>query len=559
MKFWKTRTSKYFYLIAATVLVGVFLFILADSYKSRQVKRSILSYMDNLRDMVFMSTYDSLKKGNMKLFKSHLEEVGSFADVAEFSLLNPKGVIRYSSNPLQVKEVDDVVVGLEAPHQQPSGSSVTYYFPVETTSYCSRCHADWRVSSINSYYKLTLSRRALETLEANTLYYHGFTVGGGAVLIGFIYLLFTLYERRKHEEQMHLSASVFENAVEAIAITSFDGVVEKINPAFTQITGYAEEEVIGQYIHIVNAGDINRHAYQELRTQVQGQGYWSGELWNLRKNGEQFAVRLSVTAIRNAHGRITHYISVFYDISARKEAERLLVEMNRIKSEFISAAAHELRTPLSAIMGFAEIARDPQMFGGFSDQQIKEFLDEIYDRGEALSQIIDDLLDVGRIESGKPIDLNRETHSLAEILGKALEFHRIRDQKHQFILDLPQGDSDTRCLVDRYRINQVLENLLSNAVKYSKQGTAVRLGCRRHGECWEVSVADQGIGMTPEQIERVFDKFYRADSSNTAVGGLGLGMSIAKQIVESHGGSIGLESAPGEGTTVTFRLPRTAL
>jgi len=512
--------------------------------------------MDNLRDMVFMSTYDSLKKGNMKLFKSHLEEVGSFADVAEFSLLNTKGVIQYSSDPLLVKGIDARVTGLEAPSQIARGDSITYYFPVETTSYCSRCHADWRVESINSYYKLTLSRKALETLEANTLYYHGFTVGGGGVLIGFIYLLFTLYERRKHEEQMQLSASVFENAVEAIAITTFDGLVEKINPAFSQITGYAENEVIGQDIHMLNAGEINLNSYQEMRKQVVEQGFWSGELWNLRKSGEQFAVRLSVTAIRNSLGRITHYISVFYDISARKEAERLLVEMNRIKSEFISAAAHELRTPLSAIMGFAEIARDPQLFGGFSEQQIKEFLDEIYDRGEALSQIIDDLLDVGRIESGKPIELNKESHSLAEILGKVLEFHRIRDQKHQFILDVPEGEANTRCLVDRYRINQVLENLLSNAVKYSKPGTAVRLGCRRQGECWEISVADQGIGMTAEQMERVFDKFYRVDSSDTAVGGLGLGMSIAKQIVESHGGSIGLTSALGEGTTVAFRLPR---
>lgn len=555
MKSWQTRSSKYFYLIAATVLAGVLLFILADSIKSRQIKQSIVAYMDNLRDMVFMSTYDSLKKGNMKLFRSHLEEVGSFADVVEFSLLNTKGVIDYSSNPDLVKGVDLKVMGLEAPTQTVSGDFVSYYFPVETTNYCSRCHVNWRVGAINSYYKLTLSRAALATIETNTLYYHGFTVGSGGVLIGCIYLLFTLYERRKHEEQMHLSASVFENAVEAIAITTFDGLVEKVNPAFTQITGFAEEEILGQAIQRLNAGDVNRQAYQEMRAQIQQRGFWCGELWNLRKTGDQFAVRLSVTAVRNVHGRITHYISVFYDISARKEAERLLLEMNQIKSEFISAAAHELRTPLSAILGFAEIARNPQLFGGFTEEQIQEFLDEIYDRGEALSQIIDDLLDIGRIESGKPIELKFESCSLAEILGKALEFHRIRDKKHRFVLEVPASLPNTNCLVDRYRINQVLENLLSNAVKYSKPGTDIRLGCHLQGDCWEISVADQGIGMTPEQVERVFDKFYRVDASNTAVGGLGLGMSIARQIVESHGGSIGLTSAVGEGTTVTVRLP----
>ncbi len=550
------RLLKYFYWITGAVVLTVMVFIVADTLKSRQVKGSLTAYMDNLRDLIFMATYDSLKKGNMQLFKNHLEEIGGFADVREFSLLDTKGVVRYSSNPGLVKQTDAGVLGLSREDALISGSDTTYYFPVETTSYCARCHPDWVVGTINSYYKLVLSRKALDAVEQSTLYYHGFTVLGGGLLLGVVYLLFTLYERKKHEEQMLLSASVFENAVEAIAITTFEGAVEKINPAFTRITGFAEEEILGQNIHVLNAGDVNWQIYQEMRAQVRATGQWSGEIWNRRKNGETFPAHLSVTAVSSLQKRITHYISIFYDVSSERAAERALAQMDRMKSEFISMAAHELRTPLAAIMGFTELVRHPEQFGPFTPAQTGEFLDEIYDRGEALEKIISDLLDISRIESGKPIDLDLQEVSLAMIFGRAVEFFRAHFANHTFILDLPEDAAELTIRADRYRINQVLENLLSNAAKYSPKGRQVILRCRKLPDAWEVSVIDQGIGMTPEQVERIFDKFYRADASNTAVGGLGLGMSIARQIVETHGGRIRVNSVKDEGTTIFFTLPR---
>jgi signal transduction histidine kinase len=293
-----------------------------------------------------------------------------------------------------------------------------------------------------------------------------------------------------------------------------------------------------------------------MRAQIREDGQWSGEIFNRRKSGEIFPVHLSVTAVRNSLRQITHYVSIFYDTSAEKAAERTLVEMSKIKSEFISTAAHELRTPLSAIMGYTEFVRHPDEFGGFSRGQINEFLDEIIDRGEALSRLIDDLLDISRIESGKPINLDLQEVCLVSVLLKSAEFFKVHAARHRFVVDIPTASEETLCVIDRYRINQVLENLLSNAVKYSPAGREIFLRCHQQGDAWAISVADQGIGMTPEQVERVFDKFYRADSSNTAVSGLGLGMSIARQIIEDHGGRIAVQSSKGVGTICTFTLPR---
>ncbi len=171
------------------------------------------------------------------------------------------------------------------------------------------------------------------------------------------------------------------------------------------------------------------------------------------------------------------------------------------------------------------------------------------------NQIIDDLLDVGRIESGKPIDLKFEINDLFELLKNTIDFYRLNDSGHEFTLVLPENTAHSEFLIDRHRVKQVLENLLNNASKYSAKGTEISLSCQFAGNAWEMTVEDHGLGMTPEQVEKIFDKFYRADSSNTAVSGFGLGMSVAKQIVEIHGGQIHVESIMGQGTKVMFTLP----
>ncbi len=223
-------------------------------------------------------------------------------------------------------------------------------------------------------------------------------------------------------------------------------------------------------------------------------------------------------------------------------------QIDQMKTEFISTAAHELRTPLTSIQGFSELLLLP----GLSALEQKEFLNYIHEKSVALGRLINDLLDIARIEAGQGLRLNRRLWSAREILSQVTPLMRsIRTHHFQVVLNDPKA----RIRVDREKIGQVLENLLSNAVKYSAHESLIRLCGESREDRYRISVSDQGIGMSPEAMERIFDKFYRVDTSNRAVGGIGLGMSIVRSIVEAHAGTIRVESRPGIGTTVTFDLP----
>ncbi len=226
-------------------------------------------------------------------------------------------------------------------------------------------------------------------------------------------------------------------------------------------------------------------------------------------------------------------------------------EMNRMKSEFISTAAHELRTPLTSIQGFSEVLLES---GSLDGEEPTQFLGYIHEQAQALSGIVDDLLDISRIESGRTLVLRREICRVGKCLEKVVApMLDGSSGHHDFDMQLQGGEAELE--VDPEKIRQVMDNLLSNAVKYSPDGGLIRISGRLEQGQYRVSIEDRGIGMTPEQLERVFDKFYRADGSNTAIGGIGLGMSIVKHIIEAHGGSIRVDSDFGRGTTVAFSLP----
>lgn len=267
------------------------------------------------------------------------------------------------------------------------------------------------------------------------------------------------------------------------------------------------------------------------------------------ENGNQLTLQARVAKTKDSSGAYTGHVISLRDVTKEREIDRL-------KSEFISTAAHELNTPLSAIMGYTELMLDAELQREYSAKQKMDFLNEIYSRSEALSVIVDDLLDISRIESRRSVPLNLKECNVADILTKTINHYRRYDPKHDYQLELP-GDCGKSCvMVDYHRINQVLENLLSNASKYSPEGKKITVRGTVHPEGWEVVVKDSGIGMNKDQLERVFDKFFRADVSNTAIGGLGLGMSIARQIVRAHGGDISINSKLKKGTTVYLNFPK---
>ena len=246
---------------------------------------------------------------------------------------------------------------------------------------------------------------------------------------------------------------------------------------------------------------------------------------------------------------------VIRNITAIKEAEKALLEVDQIRTDFISTAAHELRTPLSVLIGYAEFLTTEEHSANLTEEKKLEFLEEIKQKGFVLSQIIDDLLDISKMYTGNKFELEFESLNPNTLLAKAFEQSHLHTTGHRFRIDLSQSDGEEiEC--DGQRLLQVLENLLSNSVKYSKEGSLITLSSCDKPDSYSFSVADEGIGMNEEQSAKIFDKFYRADASNTAVGGLGLGMSIVKQIVDAMQGTITIDSSLGKGTCITVTLPK---
>jgi PAS domain S-box-containing protein len=226
-------------------------------------------------------------------------------------------------------------------------------------------------------------------------------------------------------------------------------------------------------------------------------------------------------------------------------------EIDRLKDDFISTAAHELRTPLTAILGYSEVMLD--QLSVLSTEQLQEYLGVVCNRAEALSQIIEEMLDLSRMQSGQVIHLDLHPGDLGALAREVVSHYRMARKGRSFRLEI--AESLPPLEFDVAKLRQVFDNLLSNAFKFSPNESEIAITVGREGHEVVTTVTDQGVGMTPEQVGRIFDKFYRADASATAVSGLGLGMSLVKGIIEGHGGRIWVTSTPGCGTTVSFALP----
>ncbi|MGK2944828.1 MAG: ATP-binding protein [Desulfuromonadales bacterium] len=231
-------------------------------------------------------------------------------------------------------------------------------------------------------------------------------------------------------------------------------------------------------------------------------------------------------------------------------------EIEQMKSAFLGMAAHELNTPLTTIIGYTELLTAEETAGTFNEQQQKDFLLLVHNKALALGGLIDDLLDISRVESGRPLDLCRQDFLLSSMIREIVESYREECRCHQFEVALP--DEVASLWADPSRLEQVVDHLIRNAVKYSPEGGRVRVTLTVHDGEYEISVEDEGIGMNEEQLAHIFDRFYRADSSDTAVQGVGLGMSIVRNIVLAHQGEIHVDSQPGSGTRVCITLPMTS-
>jgi signal transduction histidine kinase len=233
------------------------------------------------------------------------------------------------------------------------------------------------------------------------------------------------------------------------------------------------------------------------------------------------------------------------------EARRKVEDLSRLKDEFLSIASHELRTPVTSIKGYTQLAKTLIKEGDLDTSE--EYLDIALDQIDRMSRLILELLDVSRIETGR-LEIRREPIPWAQFVRDLVHRHHTAVSDRRFHVSIP--DDDKVVTGDRDRLEQVLGNLLENAVKYSPEGSDVTVTVDDKGDAFVTAVCDRGIGIPADELAQVFERFHRGRHvSSTNYGGLGLGLYITKQIIERHGGTIWVESKEGHGTTFFFSLP----
>ncbi len=339
-------------------------------------------------------------------------------------------------------------------------------------------------------------------------------------------------EARNAEARYH---GLFSNAADAILVADGDGQYLDANPAASELLGYSREELLGMRVaDVVAAGpDWTEAEYARFRTE----GSWRGELDVRRKDGTILAVEAQATVVPSPNGPV--YVSAVRNISERRALERL-------QREFIAMVTHELRTPLTAISGYAQLLRRRQ---AYSDSAVDAILSQVKNQ----ERLLHDLLDASRVETRR-LDLHRTSVDLTALVQACVDQLRSVTQACAVRVEAPA--SPVEGWWDRGRLEQVLNNLLSNAAKYSPDDCDIEVRVEALDAEARVSVRDRGLGMAPEVLPQLFDRFYRVESTAGRVSGLGVGLYIARSLVAAHGGRMWAESAgPGQGSTFTFTLP----
>ncbi len=364
---------------------------------------------------------------------------------------------------------------------------------------------------------------------------------------------------------------LLDAAPDAIIEVDREGRIVLVNRVTEKLFGYLREELLGQSMDMlvpdalrVNHAGHRADYWDRPVTRPMGSGL---DLHGRRKDGSAIPVEISLSPVKSEDGfRVT---AIIRDVSQRKQVEERLRELershtlelesrnreieraNQLKTEFLASMSHELRTPLHTIIGFSELLAE-EIEGPLNKKQ-RRFMDHIHTDSLHLLELINDILDISRIESGR-LELRREVFDVAAALEETVSSVRQQAAAKSIGLELKPSVPAT-IFADRLRIKQVLLNLLSNALKFTPEGGRILVEAVSRDGRLEVSVSDTGIGIPKDRQEAIFDKFYQLGATTRGVReGTGLGLAITKALVEEHGGSIWLDSEPGHGSRFTFTI-----
>jgi len=370
--------------------------------------------------------------------------------------------------------------------------------------------------------------------------------------------------RKAVEEQLAWTTESFRLMVESVvdcAIVMLDpqGRVVSWNAGAQRLKGYTEEEILGQHCsRFYSAEDAERGKPDQDLAAVTAKGRFEDEGWRARKDGSAFWANEVFTAIRDRDGNLRGFANLTQDLTERRKVEAELTnarttaeKANLAKSYFLSSMSHELRSPLNGILGFAQLL-ESELPPPRPAQQ--ESIAQILKAGWHLLALINEILDLAKVESGQ-VPMSREPVSLAEILLECQGMIEPQAKQRSIRLDFPAPGLQWYVLADRTRVKQVLLNLLSNAIKYNLDRGTVRVECRETGRGRiHISVRDTGRGLAPDQLTQLFQPFNRLGQEAGREEGTGIGLVVAKRLVELMDGAIGVESTVGEGCTFWFDL-----
>ena len=390
-------------------------------------------------------------------------------------------------------------------------------------------------------------------------------------------------ERQEAERALRSAAATLQTlsrAVEqspaSVLITDPAGVLIYVNPHCCRLSGFAAEELVAKSARLVKFSHLTDEAYKALWDTLTSGEIWVGEVLNRKKDGTLYWELVSMSGIRDADGTILHCVGVMEDITERKRQEeataretaaarrrstvleeenRRVLEESRLKGSFLANMSHEFRTPLGAITGFAELLHEGRV--GHLSEDHQQIIGNILSSARHLAQIVNDVLDLAKIDAGKisfrpePIDVAQTVHEVRDVL------QTLTDRKHlRFMtrIDRRLGQIE----VDPVRLKQVLYNYLSNAIKFTPEAGQITIVFAPCGlDMFRLAVRDTGIGIAPAAIAQLFTEFTQLDNHITPLEkGTGLGLALTKRIVEAQGGTVGVRSTLGKGSTFFAVLPR---
>jgi PAS domain S-box-containing protein len=360
----------------------------------------------------------------------------------------------------------------------------------------------------------------------------------------------------------HESERILQAIPDLVYQVSLDGRLLRWNRKVEEVTGYSADELICKDVMEFFPPDAQRVHAASMRRKIE-HGYDEVETALLTKDGREILYQWIGASLKDESGRVVGIVGTARDVTVQRALEarikaqnERLTELDRLKSTFVNAVSHELRTPLTSIRGYVEFLEDH--IGGPLTPTQDEFVHQIAVGTRRLARLVDDLLDFARLEAGS-FRLARETVDARELVDDVLNSLQPQATATQVALTVSLPGEAVPLCADPQRIEQVLTNLIHNALKFTPTGGRVAVSLRVEQDQALMEVTDTGVGIAPEHQATIFDKFFQVSpESPSGLGGSGLGLYIARSLVEAHGGRIGLESAPGRGARFWFTLPRGA-